>query len=711
MTAIERPSAIALEPAHLVAPLTAAALIGQQVASNAVRDALFLTWFPITSLPYAMVAAALLAMPAAEFCGRLLARFGPARVGPAMLGLSAVLFLVEWHLLPERPRAASLLVYGHATVLGAIAISTFWSLLNERFDPHAAKALMARVAAAAAFGGLAGGVGAERVAALLSPQSLFIVLGISGVACVAGTLVIGRGTPPRRGRPLAQEARRSGWGEIRRVPLLRDLALVVALAAALAGLTDYLLKAEVVGWLGKGEPLVRFFGLFYAGTGVAAFLLQAVLGRTILARIGLAGSVASHPLLVGAAAVLAFMAPTPWRAVLPRGLDVTLRGSIFRAGYELFYTPLAEASKRAAKSTVDVSLDCLGKGLGAVLIVLLTRLDPVYTFVALNSASVLVAGAEYAIARRLRARYVTALEGGLKRQDDGLPQVAQRVDFTVAASMVGLDANSIRRALEAVSLAKNDAAHADPVVAAVANLRSGDRRRIVHVLREPPTDPLIVGALVPLLADRDMLRPVVDALTAFGPRATGQLVDALLDPATPEIVRRRLPFVLKSSASRLARDGLLEALGTANFEVRLRCGRALLALTDKHPELVIPRQAGLDAAHRELAGPDGDAAVREHVFNLLALVLEREPLHIAALAFDGDDMYLRGTALEYLETVVPTPIFAALRPRLSAVSAPIRQRAGAAAVRAELLEAGATIRVRRSQHRQARRAQDVEGES
>ena len=149
--------------ALVVAPLTAAALIAQQVASNAVRDALFLTWFEVTSLPYFMGAAAVLAIPAAESSGRLLARFGPARVVPFILGVSSVLFLVEWRLLGANPRLASGLVYFHASVLGAIGISAFWSLLNERFDPHSAKALMARVAAAATFGGLAGGVGAERV--------------------------------------------------------------------------------------------------------------------------------------------------------------------------------------------------------------------------------------------------------------------------------------------------------------------------------------------------------------------------------------------------------------------------------------------------------------------------------------------------------------------------------------------------------------------
>jgi hypothetical protein len=233
-----------------VAPLTAA----QQVASNAVRDALFLTWFQVTSLPYFMAAVAVLAIPAAESSGRLLARFGPARVVPFMLAVNSALFLAEWSLLGEHPRVASGLIYLHSSVLGAIGISAFWSMLNERFDPHAAKALMARVAAAAAFGGLVGGVGAERVTVLMSLGALFTLLALSGGACMVGSLVIGRGMPARRARPEVQDDRRSGWVEIRRVPLLRDLALVIALAAALAALVDYLLKAEAVAWLGKGEP-------------------------------------------------------------------------------------------------------------------------------------------------------------------------------------------------------------------------------------------------------------------------------------------------------------------------------------------------------------------------------------------------------------------------------------------------------------------------
>ena len=207
----------------------------------------------------------------------------------------------------------------------------------------------------------------------------------------------------------------------------------------------------------------------------------------------------------------------------------------------------------------------------------------------------------------------------------------------------------------------------------------------------PPTR-CIVGALVPLLANREILKQVVKALTAFGARAAGQLVDALLDPATPDVVRRRLPFVLKSCASSIARDGLVQALAASSFEVRLRCGRALLALTDKHPELALSphvRPRRLSSASSRAASDDG--AVREHVFNLLALVLEREPVRsprwrstpatrtcVVPRSNISKPSFRQASSRRWLRD-------SQRRPRR------FSHKRGAAVVRAELLEAAATI--------------------
>jgi len=680
----------------VAAPATAAALIAQQVAGNAIRDGLVLSLFPVKSLPYFMVGAAILAIAAARMSGLLLGRFGPRRVVPVFLGSNAALFVVEWVILGWEPPVAAALLYLHSSVMGAIAISSYWSLLNERFDPHSAKPLMAKVAGAATFGGLIGGVSAERVAALLPQGSLLPMLGVLGALSVGGALAVGHGAPDRghAGPDAADGA--GALAQFRRQPLLRDLAAVIALAAMLAALVDYLLKAEAVAYFGPGPLLVRFFGLFYAGTALAAVVVQASLGRLALGRLGLGGSVASHPALVGAAALFGFVLPPPWSGILPRGLDVVVRSSTFRAGYELLYTPVAEATKRSVKSLIDVGCDCTGKGAGALLILLIVSLASSHPVVALNVAVAVVAGGEFFVARRLRAGYVNALEGGLRRQGEDLAHTvdASMTDFTVVGTMTGLDRAAVLRAMGSPDPAKTTTVPADPAVAAIIEFRSGDVLRIRAALREPPRDPIIIGPLVQLLARDGIVRQVTAALAGFGARAAGEMVSVLLDPATPDVIRRRLPIALKSCPSPVARDGLWAALEKAvDFETRLRCGRALLALTDERAELQKHFPEALALVEREIGSGGDRDLVREHVFHLLALALEREPVRIAARAFMTDDAYVRGTALEYLETVLTPRLFSAMKPLLAGTHQPPARRRSATEVRDDLIRAGATMTV------------------
>jgi hypothetical protein len=186
---------------------------------------------------------------------------------------------------------------------------------------------------------------------------------------------------------------------------------------------------------------------------------------------------------------------------------------------------------------------------------------------------------------------------------------------------------------------------------------------------------------------------VVSALVAFKDRAAGEMVSVLLDTATPDVIRRRLPLALKSCPSPIARDGLATALGLFSFEMRQRCGRALLALTDEHPELVKSLPDGLSLVERELTGGSDPELLREHVFNILALTLEREPMRIAARAFTTDDKYVRGTALEYLETVLPPGMFVRLRPLLASPGSESTRRRPPAEVRADLIRAATTMTV------------------
>jgi hypothetical protein len=51
--------------------------------------------------------------------------------------------------------------------------------------------------------------------------------------------------------------------------------------------------------------------------------------------------------------------------VAARAGESVFRGSLFRASYEIFYTPMEAEERRAAKSIIDVGFDRLGDAAGA----------------------------------------------------------------------------------------------------------------------------------------------------------------------------------------------------------------------------------------------------------------------------------------------------------------------------------------------------------
>lgn len=123
----------------------------------------------------------------------------------------------------------------------------------------------------------------------------------------------------------------------------------------------------------------------------------------------------------------------------------------------------------------------------------------------------------------------------------------------------------------------------------------------------------------------------------------------------------------------------MRGLGDKRFEVRFECGRALARALESDPGLHVAEEEVFAAVRREVATDravwesrrlldspeDGapsfvDEVVRargsrslEHVFTLLSLALPREPLKVAFRGLHTDDEALRGTALEYLESVLP----------------------------------------------------------
>lgn len=708
----------------LLAAVCAGLAISGQTAGKAARDAIFLDQFHVTRLPALLVASAILSIAAALLMTRAMTRFAPGRLMPAANFASAGFLLVEYWLLGRLPGPAAIAVYIHQAVVGALLVSGFYSVVNECFDPRTARRAMGTVGVGATLGGLVGAGLAERSAALFGTSAVLVVL--AAVQVVSGLLVtflvarspvlpVVRDEAPLH---IADTVRNLG-----RVPLLRQLTCLVVFGAVAAAFIDYVFKARASAAY-DGPDLLRFFAAYYGGVGALTAFIQWTLGKTSLESWGLGRSVGSLPATVAVTGAAALLVPGIESITLARGSENVLRNSLYRQAYEVLYTPLPARERRSTKTVVDVGVERLGDALGGTLVAIIL-VAGVATAATLVAGAVVLGCAGAWVATRVQHSYVQALERGLvdravaldldevrdRTSRETLLQSLQRVGTSLPGS-----ARRGRAASASSAPARVSSSGYDPILQRSVELRSGDAARVRAALDGPQLEATHVALAIPLLAWNDVAAATALALEKVAGRVTGQLVDALVDADEEFTVRRRLPRVLAAAPGPRAVQGLLLGLRDGRFEVRFRSARALARLHSGHPELAIDGESVYASVLRELAVDEptfrnpaildedsGDSVLAdevlrdrvsrglEHVFTLLTLVLPAEPIRIAFRALHTNDPSLRGTAVEYLEQVLPPLVREKLWPRIEPETARHPAPRPRAQVESALMESRADI--------------------
>jgi ATP:ADP antiporter, AAA family len=686
-----------------------ALLTGQFVAAKAARDALFLAHLSVTSLPAIILATSAISIAVAIGSAQLLRRLPPTRLVLFTLVAGTVLLLIEWVSFPHAPKLAAIVFYLQVSVFGPMLASGLWLIATERFDPRSAKKAFGEMVAFGTLGGLCGAVVAERVAATWGSLMVLPLLAVIGLLTVWQVRRLGQraatervtDVPPELAPTPAESSVRALAG----VPYLRNLAVLVLLGAVGSTLLDYLLKMHAVMTIGPGERLLQFFALYYGATSVCVFVVQTTAHRPALAKLGLAGTVATPAVAVLAGGVWALIAPGLVSAGLVRGGESVLRQSLFRSAYEVFYTPVSSTDKRAAKSIIDVGFDRLGDAIGAGLIVLVLAIAPFWDHAVIVSAAIGCSLCALAVTLRLTRGYVHALERSLRERAVALP-LNDILDSTTrtlvwrtltaaetAAHHDSKNPGSARLVHAAPTSAPRKAdVPFDVDVLQILALRSCDRDRIARVLdSRNRLMPSVIPHVIPLLESDEFAGAAAQVLKVVAQEQVGALVDAVLDSGQPATVRRRLARVLAANPCQRGVDGLFIGLTDPEFTLRVQCGRSLAAICRVHTELQVDitrvfaavmsevaRGRSVWESHRNLAqleDPDSPSFVDEylkqrtdeglaHVFTLLSIVLPSEPLRIAYRGLHTNDQGLRGTALEYLESVLPLDVRQALWPFL-----------------------------------------------
>jgi hypothetical protein len=602
----------------------------------------------------------------------------------------------------QRSDIAAALVFLHTAALGAAVISGFWSVMNESFDPYTAKQVFGRIGAGASLGGIFGGLAAWQGSAYVSLQTMLLVLAALNVLCGVGLLWLGNGRP--RDEVEESDAKAPlAWQVLKEMPYLRHLALLVIVGTIAEVTIGYVYKAHAAARFVDTADLVSFFAIVHTAVAVGSFLLQSTLAKRSLQRIGIAGTVAVHSSTVMLGSVMALLFPGLTTMTGLRGTSGSLRTSFFRSGYELFYTPLPRAKKRATKTYIDVGCSRTGGFIAAGIAMLAIAVLPGAANQALMGLALLCTLSCLLILSFLHRGYVKALaeslrSGAIKLDPKDVTDASTLK--TLADTMSAMDRDGLMAEIEAIrqrpTIVATDAEPPPPdeAIDAIVALRSGDPVRIrplvLDIVAKGEGHQVLVAFLLPLLARTDLQQDVRKALCVLAPRSLGQLIDALTDPNENVIVRRRVPRVLAECPNQRSFDGLLLGLKDERFAVRYRCGAAMKKITADEAEVSVERERIIEIAETEAkvgkqlwdshaevdAGSSLDGANTgdkttqklglslEHIFNLLSLILEREPLRLAQEALACDDQGLRGTGLEYLENVLPKQVKIPLWPYL-----------------------------------------------
>jgi hypothetical protein len=562
-----------------------------------------------------------------------------------------------------------------------LLLSGFWSVLSELFDPGTAKASYGRIAAAGTIGGLAGGLGAGEIARTMPAELALAMLAILHACCGIGVVLLRR--QGRQTTPIAipePRGRLFDPGLLASAPHLKTLGLIVTLGTASAALADYLLKMHAVERIQTNAGLLQFFATFYLVVQVLTFLTQFAVGPAVR-RVGLGRTISALPAGVGAMSVLGLLYASFPMFIAVRGVESVLRGSFFRSAYELLFVPMAPAEKHRTKTFLDVTCDRVGDAVGAGIVQIVLLAGAAYFSTELLGIVIALAAWSLWLASRLDALYLGVVERRLTAHAEGAPVVVGSETGWTVLNLAPVERPAMT-AVPADTGALRVPAVDDPVIQRLVDLRSGDRPRVERALaRVDRADPLQIAQVVQLLAWDDLVSQARDVLERSASTHLGLLADALLNRDTDFAIRRRLPRILATLTDARALDGLVAGLDDPRFEVRFQCSRAMRRMLSRSPALTVPAPRILDVVERELSVPiqvwlghrlidtvEEDDVLEpgheqrnlEHVFSMLSAVLPADPLAVALTGIVSPDASLRGVAIEYLESVLPPPVWARL---------------------------------------------------
>ncbi|UCE41688.1 MAG: MFS transporter [Candidatus Aminicenantes bacterium] len=269
-----------------------------------------------------------------------------------------------------------------ANVFIIVLNTQFWITVNDVLNPREFKRLSGFFISGGILGGFVGGLLAGSLAKENVEYNLLFLS--AGLLFVCSLLVYWIFRWQKREQSVQDKEEKSGdvkagtttkpgfrdsYKSVKEHNYLRFIATIVILTLVVSTLIDFQFQTVVQN--NETGNLTSFFGYFYAGLMVFAFLLSLLMTSKLFRRYGVRISLLLYPLVlllcffgIGIAASLVM-------AIVIKGSDKSLSYSINRSARELLFIPVSPDIKYKAIVFIDMFVDRFSKGLGAVVLLII----------------------------------------------------------------------------------------------------------------------------------------------------------------------------------------------------------------------------------------------------------------------------------------------------------------------------------------------------
>ncbi len=375
-----------VRPGELRRVVSMFSLLGLIIATSyilkPVRSSLFLSQFGSERLPYVYILVALvLGVVAAAF-----ARWAPRANLPRLFIGAAYFFaanlLFFWLATTSGWSWTGFVFYVWVSIFTALMPSLFWLLANYVFYSNEGRRLFPVVMAGGLLGSIVGGALTSLLVRFIGTPGLLLTAAafLVGVAALirVNTAHERERMSERRSEIVREEKSRSfqnddnPWALVARSRYLSMLAVLIALTTTTSTLVDYQFNTVVEQSFETMDALTGFFGIFFAGINVVAFILQLVVVGRLLSRFGVAAGLAILPLALLGSSAAFLVIPHLITAALIKSADDGLSNSVNKSSVEVLYLPISLAVKNRLKAWLDMFVERVSRGIAGVTILVAT---------------------------------------------------------------------------------------------------------------------------------------------------------------------------------------------------------------------------------------------------------------------------------------------------------------------------------------------------